>query len=123
MHIHDIFEGKSQEGFFLVGAEKPPALTKEQRVVLIRKGNELFNKGQFAVAKRIFLTVGYGDGLIRTGDYHYKRREPLEAFRMYWLAKEKVKSEKLIEKMAAVIREWLDSEDIERRQDYGKHDG
>jgi hypothetical protein len=113
MDIRDIFAGKSQEGFFLVAGNKPPVISKEQRAALIRKGNELFNRGDHATAKRIFLTARYGDGLIRMGDHYYKKREPLEAFRMYWLAKEKVKSEKLIEKMAAVIREWLDSEDNE----------
>jgi hypothetical protein len=111
MDIRDIFEGKAQEGFFLTAGSSPPVISKEQRAALIRKGNELYNRGDLATARRIFLTARYGDGLIRMGDHYYKKREPLEAFRMYWLAKEKVKSDILIEKMAAVIRDWLDSED------------
>jgi len=109
MDIRTIFDGKPPEGFFIAAGNKPPAISKEQRAALIRKGNELFNRGDLATARRIFLTARYGDGLIRMGDYYYKKQEPLEAFRMYWIAKEKVKSDRLIEKMAAVIREWLDS--------------
>ena len=63
-----------------------------------------------ATAQRIYITSGYGDGLIRVGDYYYKKRRPMDAFRMYWLAKDKTRSDKLIEKMAAVIRIWLSSE-------------
>ncbi|HOV38012.1 MAG TPA: hypothetical protein PLG79_04760 [Spirochaetales bacterium] len=106
MDIDSLFKGKPEEGF-LVRITPAPDLPAEQRVTLIRKGDALFNEGNIDLAKRIFITVRYGDGLIRIGDYHLKRNEFLEAFRMYWAANEKVKSEKLIEKMAAVIREWI----------------
>lgn len=123
MDIHDIFKGKSEAGFFLGGGNKAPTLTKEQRIALIRKGNELFNKGDVATAGRIYITSGYGDGLIRMGDYYYKKRRPMEAFRMYWLAKDKTRSEKLIEKMAAVIQAWLSSDAEELKQDFGPQNG
>ncbi len=107
MKERDIFYGKTGEGF-LVRTEAPPrALSSEERVQLIRRGNEFFNRGDYPVAKRVFVTTGYGDGLIRMGDHHYRQGEFLEAFRMYWLAREKTKSGLLIEKMAWVIREWL----------------
>ncbi|GAB4221793.1 MAG: hypothetical protein Kow009_13060 [Spirochaetales bacterium] len=106
MDIRSLFEGKPEEGFF-VKTTAPPPIPSSQRAALVRKGNALFNEGNIELAKRIFITLRYGDGLIRVGDYHYKRNEFLEAFRMYWLANEKVKSEKLIEKMAQVIREWI----------------
>jgi len=119
MDIHDIFKGKSEAGFFLGSGNKAPVLSKEQRIALIRKGNELFNKGDVATAERIYITSGYGDGLIRMGDYYYKKRRPMNAFRMYWLAKDKSRSDKLIEKMAAVIRAWLSSDVEGQKQDYG----
>lgn len=111
MKINDIFNKSPDEGFFFRTGDRPPSLSGEQRAALIRKGNEFFNRGDYPVAKRVFLTTGYGDGLIRMGDYHYKRKEFLEAFRMYWLGREKSKSDALVEKMAFVIREWLNSED------------
>jgi len=106
MDIRSLFEGKPGEGFF-IKTKAAPDITGSQRAALIRKGNALFNEGNIELAKRIFITLRYGDGLIRVGDYHFKRNEYLEAFRMYWMANEKVKSEKLIEKMAQVIREWI----------------
>jgi hypothetical protein len=102
------FQKKPEAGFFVRGTGQSPPMPAEKRAALIRKGNELFNQGNFPVAKRIFLTTGYGDGLIRIGDYHYKQKEFLEAFRLYRLANEKMKSDELIEKMVFVIREWLD---------------
>jgi hypothetical protein len=82
-------------------------VTPQDRAALIRKGNQLFNEGRIDDAKRIFLTVGYGDGLIRLGDWYDKKKRPLEAFRMYWLASEPGKTQAMIEKMAAVVRMWL----------------
>lgn len=123
MDIHDIFKGKSEAGFLLGSGNKAPVLSNEQRIALIRKGNELFNKGDVATAERIYITSGYGDGLIRMGDYYYKKRRPMNAFRMYWLAKDKSRSDKLIEKMAAVIQAWLSSDVEGQNQDYGPQNG
>ena len=83
------------------------AVSSQQRAVLIRRGNQLFNEGRIEEAKRIFLTVSYGDGLIRLGEWYEKKKRPLEAFRMYWLASEQRKTEIMIEKMASVVRMWL----------------
>jgi hypothetical protein len=94
-------------GFVKVSAGNRPQLTKEQRATLIRRGNEFFNAGRYEDAKRIFLTVGYSDGLSRLGDLYQKRNEPLEAFRMYWQAPDRKKSEQMIEQMADVLRHWL----------------
>lgn len=91
----------------------PVHITAEQRSALIRKGNVLFNEGKIDQARRIFITAHYTDGLIRVGDYHMKRNEPLEAFRMYWLAPERRKVEAMLEKMAGVIRSWLEEPDHE----------
>ena len=95
-------------GFFFRSTKPHPGLTGSDKAALVRKGNELFNAGNLAAAKRVYLTTGYGDGLIRMGDHHYQKKEFLEAFRMYWLGKEKRKCDDLIEKMVFVIREWLD---------------
>jgi hypothetical protein len=108
MNTDDKSQKKPEAGFFVRTTGGSPRMSAEKRAALIRKGNELFNQGNFSVAKRIFLTTNYGDGLIRIGDYHYKRKEFPEAFRMYRLANEKMKSDELIEKMVFVIREWLD---------------
>ncbi len=92
---------------FLKSAAAPAPLSPRQRAVLVRKGNELFNRGDIEAARRVFLTTGYTDGLIRVGDHYLQQNQALEAFRMYWLAPEKSKSDRMIEKMAAVVRSWL----------------
>jgi hypothetical protein len=102
---------KNPAAGFLFRTSKPNSeLDSKDRAALVRKGNEFFNNGNIAAAKRVYITTGYGDGLIRVGDHHYKRKEFLEAFRMYWLGKEKQKCDNLIEKMVLVIREWLHEE-------------
>ncbi len=110
MKRYDILKKIPGEGFLKVGSKKNTDLTIEQKAALNRKGNELFNKKEFEKAKRIFLTTGYTDGIIRIGDYHYQNNEVLEAFRMYILAPAQDKKEMLIGKMAVVIQLWLKEE-------------
>jgi tetratricopeptide (TPR) repeat protein len=97
-------------GFVKVSQDRRPKLSKEQRTQLIRKGNELFNAQRYDEARRIFLTAGYSDGLIRLGDYYYKHKQPLEAFKMYWQASASDRSDQMIEQMAGVVRHWLQEE-------------
>lgn len=97
-------------GFVKTSVGERVPLSAEQRVALIRRGNELFNRGSIEDAKRIFVTVGYTDGLVRLGDHYNRHNEPLEAFRMYWLAPDRGKAEYMIERMAVVVRNWLEEE-------------
>ena len=104
----DVFKDElAAPGFIKTSAVGTANLSAQQRTVLVRKGNELFNNGNIDQAKRIFLTAGYTDGIVRIGDYYMKQKQPLEAFRMYWLAPDRSKSEHLIERMAGVIRGWM----------------
>lgn len=96
-----------KEGFLKTGSIVRPKLSGEQRTALIRKGNELFNNGDFEKAKRVFITAGYADGLSRMGDYYYEKNQPLEALKMYITAPAPDKKEKLIERMALTVRFWL----------------
>ncbi len=99
-----------QEGFLKITAAKPEApakLAEGERVALIRKGNELFNLKKYELARKIFMTTGYSDGLIRLGDLYLKQSKPLEAFRMYLLAPDRKKVEAMLEKSVAVLRHWL----------------
>jgi hypothetical protein len=106
--VKDVFpDDLAAAGFIKTGSDARPQMSGQQRSLLIRKGNEFFNNGKIAEAKRIFLTTHYTDGIIRLGDYYKKQNKPLEAFRMYWLAPERHKSEYMIEQMAGVVREWL----------------
>jgi hypothetical protein len=107
MGAEEILKKLPASGFLKVGGENATPLPKEKRAALIRKGNELFNKGRYDLAKRIFLTTRYTDGLIRLGDMYYKRKKPLHALQAYWLAPSPAKAEALIERMAGVLSKWL----------------
>ncbi|THB68141.1 MAG: hypothetical protein D6B26_00895 [Spirochaetaceae bacterium] len=99
-------------GFIKTGDERPSHIDSATRVALIRKGNELFNNGRIEQAKRVFITVGYGDGLIRIGDHYRSKKQPLEAFRMYWLAGSERNYGPELEKMAQIVRHWLAEDDV-----------
>lgn len=107
MDIEKTIASIPKEGFIKVRRQRPATLSGSQKSALIRKGNELFNAGNLEQAKRIFLTTGYTDGLVRVGDYYYKKRDLFEAIRMYWLAPAPDKKEMIVEMMATAVQRWL----------------
>ena len=100
----------SSRGFLKIGANDARGMPGSQRAALVRRGNELFNTGNFETAKRIFMTVRYSDGLIRLGNHYMKQGEVLEAFRMFWIAGDTRRVSEISEQMAMVIRKWLSEE-------------
>lgn len=103
-------EHLQSSGFIKTTVKRPSHIDSATRTALIRKGNELLNNGRVEQAKRVFLTVGYTDGLVRIGDYYRDQKKPLEAFRMYWQAGDRRNIDPEIERMAMVIRHWLQEE-------------
>ena len=100
----------SNEHFIKVTENALTPLSSEQKVVLNRRGNQLFNEGFISEAQRIFITTGYSDGLTRVGDYYVAQKNTLEALRMYCLAKNKRKSEPIIDSLVQLIRVLIDTE-------------
>ncbi len=82
-----------------------------QKVVLNRKGNQLLNAGDVEGARRIFMTTGYSDGMIRVGDRYAADGKSIEALRMYWLAPDKTKAELLITRLSAFIQKLVQEEE------------
>ncbi|MFA7565825.1 MAG: hypothetical protein WCY01_02275 [Alkalispirochaeta sp.] len=103
--------GVSSAGFLKVGSLDPDSLDRSKRAALIRKGNELFNDGHYDMAQRIFLTVRYSDGLIRLGNYRVKQGRPLDAFRLFWVARDRRRIDEMAEQMAGVLRHWLQEDE------------
>ena len=101
-----IFNRFEDQAVFIKTVNKP-AITGEQKVALNRKGNNLFNSGDIEGARRIFLTTGYSDGLVRIGDYYKSKGKKLDALRMYWIAPDKVKSEAIIVELSALIKNLI----------------
>lgn len=88
-----------------------PGVEPNRKVKLNRKGNELFNQGEFEAARRIFQTTGYSDGLIRVGDRYLSDRKPIDALKMYRLARDDKRSERLINSAALIIQYLLHEEE------------
>jgi hypothetical protein len=107
MSTQDILKKLPSGGLLKITAASPAPLTSEKRAALIRKGNELFNKGEFDLAQRIFTTTRYSDGLRRMGDHYMERGRILDALRAYWIAPAPDKTAALVEKIAQVMKQWL----------------
>jgi hypothetical protein len=103
------FRFEDHEGF-TKGITKP-VIDGPQKAALNRKGNVLYNSGDVEGAKRIFLTTGYTDGLVRIGDYYIARGREVDALRMYWIAPDHTKSEPIIERLSAIIQTLLQEDE------------
>ncbi len=102
-----IFNTIPKEGFIKIPKSGTADITSKEKVILVRKGNELLNLKNYDQAKRIFLTVGYSAGLIRLGDYYQKNGNVYEALKMFKAANAKNKVDSLSQKMADVLRLWI----------------
>ena len=107
MNTQDILKKLPSGGFLKISEDSSAPLARDKRAALIRKGNELYNRGEFSLAQRIFITTKYTDGLIRMGDHYIKGGEHLEALRLYWLAPAPGKSAAIVERIAQVMKQWL----------------
>ena len=100
-NLKNQIDSKPEELKFIKTSDLPlDGLSDQQKVALNRKANALFNEGKVEMAKRIFITTGYSDGLTRIGDNYNKENKYLDALKMYLLAHNKRKSEPIIEKIS-----------------------
>mgnify|MGYP000867213129 CR=1 FL=1 len=86
-------------------------MDSKERISLIRKGNEHFNRREMKQAIEIFVATGYRDGLTRIGDYYYfDKRQPLIAVRFYKMAGVKARVDEIYERMIMALGQWLGGE-------------
>ena len=105
MDYKRIFENKENENVFI--KTTVPAVGSADKAVLNRKGNILFNNGEVEQARRIFMTTGYSDGLIRTGDHYSSKGLYMDALRMYWIAPDRNKAEPIIIRLSHIIQSLI----------------
>ena len=110
MGIDEILKKLPADGLLKTTQDQPATLTQEQRTALIRKGNELFNQGDVALAQRIFTATRYADGLARIGDWYMRQNRPLEALQVYRIASCRQKIDVLVERISRVMSSWLKEE-------------
>ena len=107
-NLKNQIDSKPEELKFIKTSDLPlDGLSDQQKVALNRKANALFNEGKVEMAKRIFITTGYSDGLTRIGDNYNKENKYLDALKMYLLAHNKRKSEPIIEKISQTVSVML----------------
>ena len=84
----------------------------KDRPKLIRKGNELFNKGEMENAAKIFWIADYRDGLIRVGEYLlYQEKKPFQALLYFKKAKCQKKIDEILGRMFWGLEKWLHQND------------
>ncbi len=109
-NLKNQIDSKPEELKFIKTSDLPlDGLSDQQKVALNRKANALFNECKVEMAKRIFITTGYSDGLTRIGDNYNKENKYLDALKMYLLAHNKRKSEPIIEKISQTVSVMLKS--------------
>lgn len=110
MNIKSVFENVQGQNSFIKTTVKPE-IDGSQKAALNRKGNILYNSGDIEGARRIFLTTGYSDGLVRIGDFYNSKGRSLDALRMYWVAPDHNKAEPIIQQLSLVIQNLLHNEE------------
>jgi hypothetical protein len=106
MDIKKLFETFQGQDVFIKTVQKPP-IDGVQKAALNRKGNVLFNSGDIEGARRVFLTTGYTDGLVRIGDYYKSKGRSMDALKMYWIAPDRKKAEPIIAQLSFIIQKLL----------------
>ena len=97
-------------------------MDKEERVSLIRKGNELFNKGDITGAATIFVKTGYRDGITRVADYYFfDKKLPLIALKFYKMVNRKDKVDEIFARMMFALGKLLKSDSVEEKDTLAVH--
>ncbi|NLL99903.1 MAG: hypothetical protein GX220_00385 [Treponema sp.] len=109
--IKSLFDNQNNLDGFIKTTDSPVPLTSEQKVILNRKGNIYFNSGDLLSARRLFITTGYSDGLIRIGDKYMEDGKELQALKVYWLARSQRKCEPIFQNLAKAISLLLQEKD------------
>ena len=114
MDYKRIFEKIEGQNSFIKTTARP-SINGTQKAALNRKGNILYNSGDVEGARRIFLTTGYSDGLVRVGDYYNSKGKTLDALRMYWIAPDHGKAESIILQLSIVIQNLIHEKEGQTR--------
>lgn len=89
-------------------------MDNQERSALIRRGNELYNQGDYKNALKIFLATDYQDGIVRVADHlYYEEENTIGAIKLYKKAGYQKRIDEFAEKAALTIQAWL-AEDREK---------
>lgn len=100
-------------------------IDESTKAALIRKGNELYNKGKIADAYRCYVTAQYQAGIEKIGDYYfYTERMPLVALPYYFKVKTEranKKVDEIFERMVFAFKKLLREETVPEKGADNEH--
>jgi hypothetical protein len=80
-------------------------LEDQERIALIRRGNELFNNGDYKNSLKIYLATNYKDGIIRVADYlYFDKKDKISGVKLYKKAGHQKVVDDFAEKAAEIIK-------------------
>lgn len=80
-------------------------ISSSEKVMLIRQGNELFNKKDYKNALKIYLAVNYKDGIARMASIlEHEKKDMVAALKLYKKAGMSGNVEKIAYNMAQTVR-------------------
>jgi hypothetical protein len=83
-------------------------MNSEEKVLLVRKGNESFNNGDIKEAIKFFVKAGYRDGIMRVADhYYYDNKQPLVALKFYRMIDRKDRIDEIYARMMFALGKLL----------------
>ncbi|HON89352.1 MAG TPA: hypothetical protein P5519_00110 [Spirochaetia bacterium] len=109
--VSDVFSKFSDDALLKQTDYPNKELSPADKAQLNRKGNIFYNEGKIELARRIYQTTGYSDGLIRIGEYYLQHEQPIEALKMFKLAHDDAKTQALAKIAAEAIKTLLKRED------------
>jgi len=84
------------------------SVEQKERILLIRKGNELYNSGRYDEAIKLYLKANYHDGIMRVVDYYYyDLKQPLVALKFYRLINRKDRIEEINQRIVFAFNKML----------------
>jgi hypothetical protein len=93
-------------------------MDSEEKVMLVRKGNEAFNNGKITEAMKFFVKAGYRDGIMRVADhYYYDNRQPLVALKFYKMINRQDRIDEIYARMMFALGKLL-RPSVEKDSDY-----
>jgi hypothetical protein len=90
-------------------------LSSKDRIQLIHKGNAVYNDGKYILAERLFRAAKYQDGLIRTGQYYFQKKEYLRAADIFRFANY-LKGEYACYEKLGLLSEYTDIQNPEEKK-------
>ncbi len=82
-------------------------MTSEQKDLLIKRGKESFDNGDFLKAGEYFRLSDYHTGLVEVGDHFYRQHQPLLAYGYYKKAKYTSMLDKITHSFSFALRCWM----------------